>query len=172
MTASRACSGTRALIQRDRDMTLGLAERIKTVLALGPEKGAIEFNGSWHSWAEIGRAMEQLDSVLSAAGLGEGTPVGIILRNRPAHFPALLEVLASRRCVVTVNPFQPAEKLANDIRKLRLQVIIADAQDWTIPELQEVVKEIGCLGIRADAAPMLGVTLVAGGRSAPDTQFH
>ncbi|MES2258483.1 MAG: class I adenylate-forming enzyme family protein [Pseudomonadota bacterium] len=153
-------------------MALGLAERIKTVLALGPDKGAIEFNGTWHSWAEIGRAMQQLDTMLAAAGLGEGTPVGIILRNRPAHFPALLEVLASRRCVVTVNPFQPAEKLANDIRKLRLQVIIADGQDWAIPELQQVAQELGCLTIRTDTSPLLGMTLMAEGSSAPDAQFH
>jgi long-chain acyl-CoA synthetase len=153
-------------------MALGLAERIKTVLTLGPDKGAIEFHGTWHSWAEIDRAMQQLDAILGEAGLQQGTPVGIILRNRPAHFPALLEVLASRRCVVTVNPFQPAEKLAADIRKLRLPVIIADGQDWAIPELQEVAKDIGCLAIRADTDPVLGMMLIAPLGDAAAGNFH
>lgn len=156
-------------------MALGLAERITTVLALDPEKGAIEFNGTWHSWKEIGAAMRQLDAMLADAGLGEGTAVGIILRNRPAHFPALLEVLASRRCVVTINPFQPPQKLAGDIRALHLQVIIADGQDWAIPELQQVMHDTGCLAIRADSAPLLGMSLLSAGRSAGDSgaePFH
>lgn len=153
-------------------MALGLAERIKTVLALGPEKGAIEFKGIWHSWEEIGNAMRQLDEILSAAGLDEGTPVGIVLRNRPAHFPAVLEVLASRRCVVTVNPFQSAEKLANDVRGLRLRVLIADGQDWAIPELQEAAKEVGCLAIQADTVPVLGMKPISPGRSGSQEQFH
>ena len=116
--------------------------------------------------------MQQLDRLLGAAGLGEGTPVGIVLRNRPAHFPALLEILASRRCVVTINPFQPAEKLANDIRKLRLPVVIADDQDWAVPELQEVAKELGCLAIRAENTPLLGMALVADATTALDAVFH
>jgi acyl-CoA synthetase (AMP-forming)/AMP-acid ligase II len=149
-------------------MALGLAERIKTVLALGPDKGALEFNGAWHSWEEIGNAMQQLDDILASAGLGEGTPVGIVLRNRPAHFPALLEVLVSRRCVVTINPFQSAEKLANDVRGLRLRVLIADGQDWTIPELQEVARELGCLAIQADTTPVLGMKLIAPAGAAAD----
>ncbi|WP_169926773.1 class I adenylate-forming enzyme family protein [Massilia putida] len=152
-------------------MSLGLAERITTVLALEPGKGAIEFNGAWHSWEEIRDAMRQLDDLLTSAGLGEGTPIGIILRNRPAHFPALLEVLASGRCVVTINPFQPAEKLANDIRKLRLRAIVADAQDWALPELGQVVRELGSLAIRADSAPTLGMSLLAPGSGTADG-FH
>ncbi|HEX8604839.1 MAG TPA: class I adenylate-forming enzyme family protein [Pseudoduganella sp.] len=153
-------------------MALGLAERIKTVLALGPDKGAIEFNGRWHSWQEIGDAMRGLDALLDAAGLGEGTPVGIVLRNRPAHFPALLEVLASRRCVVTVNPFQSAEKLASDVRGLRLRVLIADAQDWAIAELQAAVAELGCLAIRVDTSPVLGMQVIASGTTSDAGSFH
>lgn len=153
-------------------MALALAERIKTVLALSPAKGAIEFHGTWHSWGEIDHAMQQLDAMLARAGLGEGTAVAIVLRNRPAHFPALLEILASRRCVVTVNPFQPAEKLASDIRNLRVPVVIADGQDWALPELQDVVRELGCIGICAESEPVLGMSLVTAGIGVAGGHFH
>jgi long-chain acyl-CoA synthetase len=153
-------------------MALALAERIKAVLALNPDKGALEFHGTWHSWREIDHAMQQLDTLLLAAGCGEGTAVAIVLRNRPAHVPALLEILASHRCVVTVNPFQPAEKLAGDIRKLRVPVVIADRQDWALPELQDAVRELGCTGICVHADPSLAMSLVSAPADTPPGPFH
>lgn len=140
-------------------MALGLAERIKAVLALDPEQGAIEYHGVWHSWAEIDKAMAAIDSLLQQAGLEEGSPVGVVLRNRAAHFPVLLEILASKRCVVTINPFQPVQKMADDIRALKLPALIADAQDWAMPELLAVAKELGSLSILVESTPTLNAAL-------------
>ena len=93
---------------------MGLSERIREVLAIDPAAQAVEFEGSWHPWRELAAWLEGFDRALAAAGLGQDEAVGILLRNRPAIVGALLAVLATRRCVVSVNPMQGPAKLAED----------------------------------------------------------
>jgi acyl-CoA synthetase (AMP-forming)/AMP-acid ligase II len=57
----------------------------------------------------------------------------VALRNRPEHVAAVLAVLAADRCLTTVNPLQPAERLAADIERADVPVLIADP-DLAIPD--------------------------------------
>jgi long-chain acyl-CoA synthetase len=109
-----------------------LAARIRQVLALDPARGAIEQRGQWLSWAAVSTLMAQLDELLQARAPQPGAAIGMVLRNRPAHVAALLEVLLGGRCVVTINPFQSQDKLAADIAALRCPVLLADAEDWPL----------------------------------------
>ena len=79
-------------------MPTDISERIREVLRIDPAAGAVEFEGAWHSWAELSAILEAADHALSRAGLGPNTPVGVILRNRPSLVGALLAVLGTRRC--------------------------------------------------------------------------
>src|ERR1700754_1543329 len=101
-------------------MSAGLAERIEHVLRLAPHSGALEFQGNWHSWGELAAAMVRRESVLADGGLGEGAAVGVILRNRPGSMAAILQILASRRCVVPINPFQDPGRIARDLMSLKI----------------------------------------------------
>ena len=129
------------------DRRLGLAERIRAVLSIEPSKGAVEQRGRWRSYADLAQLMAQVDAELTARKLGEGAPVGMLLRNRPAHLAALLGVLTTKRCVVTINPFQSPDKVARDIEALRCPVLIADEQDWQIPEIRQAVEACGSAGL-------------------------
>ena len=95
-----------------------LTQRIADVLKLDPVAGAIESEGQWISWGALGEAAHRIGALVS-----ESTQVGILLRNRPAHVAALLGVLLSGGCVVTVNP----ARTKADIDSLQLPLIIADA---------------------------------------------
>jgi acyl-CoA synthetase (AMP-forming)/AMP-acid ligase II len=124
---------------------MNLAERIREVLALDPAAGAVEFEGRWHSWGELASRARALDAALTAAQLGPGTTVGLLLRNTPELIGAVLGVVTSERCVVTLNPHQGDAKLAEDLRALRLPAIAGLAEDWGRPEVRAAAE--GALGL-------------------------
>lgn len=128
----------------------GLAERIREVFSIDPARTAIEQSGREWSWGRIAELMADIEDRLSEAGLEEGAAIGILLRNRPAHVAALLRVLLSARCVVTVNPFQSPSKIAADLASLKCPVYLADEDDWRIDEVRQAVHEGGALMLVLD----------------------
>ena len=62
-----------------------LSERLHAVLALDPAAPAVEFDGAWSTWGELASAADAVDAALRATGLGAGSPVGLMLRNRPGR---------------------------------------------------------------------------------------
>ena len=133
-------------------MQTGLSQRIKDVLALDPSKGAIEFKEQWFTWGQLQTAMNEVDQLLTNAGLEEGEAVAIVLRNRPVHVASLIQTLVSRRCTVPVNPFQSASKISSDLKELKVPVIIADTEDWQKPELVECAESLGAVCIEISCA--------------------
>jgi acyl-CoA synthetase (AMP-forming)/AMP-acid ligase II len=129
-----------------------LRDRIGTVLALDPSADAVEFEGRWHPWRELGAVARALDAALDTAGLGAASPVGLLLRNTPGMIGAMLGTLASQRCIVTLNPHQGDAKLAQDVRELRVPVVVAHPADWARQALLDASREIGALGLELDAA--------------------
>jgi acyl-CoA synthetase (AMP-forming)/AMP-acid ligase II len=103
-----------------------LSRRIGDVLELDPEARAIEYDGSWHTWAQLGELSRQI-----AATVQPGAQVGILLRNTPAHVATLLGVLAAGACVVVINPSRGDERIRGDVAALELPVIIGTADDIT-----------------------------------------
>ena len=79
-------------------MSHPLSRRIDAVLDLDPAARALEFDGTWHTFAEVATLARR---VAALAGRGR---VGIMLRNEPAHVAALLGVLAAGGTVVVINP--------------------------------------------------------------------
>jgi len=126
---------------------MSLTERLIQAMTLEPDGPAVEFENHWYSWKYLQDIVAIIDRELTRAGLGAGTPVGVMVRNRPAHVGALLGVLATRRCIVSINPFVAAEKLARDVRDLRLPALIADEEDWIKPELRAAALDLKLVGI-------------------------
>ncbi|MBV9508820.1 MAG: acyl--CoA ligase [Caulobacteraceae bacterium] len=124
-----------------------IAEQISAVLAIDETKPALLFGDDVYSWGDVRRLAEALKARLAALGLGEGAPVGCLLRNRPPQFAAILGVLTAESCVVTLNPLMPDERLAEDILAMRPPVVVGDADDWARPAVKAAVAKIGAAGV-------------------------
>ncbi|MBI4515752.1 MAG: long-chain fatty acid--CoA ligase [Deltaproteobacteria bacterium] len=141
---------------------MDISERIREVLRIDPAAGAVEFERVWHPWQELSAIIDGLDRELTNAGLGTGAAVGLILRNRPAVVGALLAVLATRRCVVSINPHQGDTKLAGDLRQLRLPAIVACRADWNRPEVVSAAAAAGSLGLTLSEHELPPIAMEAG----------
>src|SRR5262249_15507427 len=76
-----------------------------------------------------------------------GTPVGLVLRERPSGVAGLLALLATGRPAILVTPIQPDAPMCDDVRGLRLAALIADRQDWQRVGLRDAARDAGTLGI-------------------------
>ncbi len=101
-----------------------LRQRIAAVLDLGPDQSAIEYDGQWFTYGQVGALARQVATSVSGRG-----QVGMLLRNRPAHVAAFLGVLLASGSVVVINPSRGDDRTKNDIVALDLPVIIGDADD-------------------------------------------
>ena len=132
-------------------MMLDFHNRIRNTLTIDAEAPAIEYEGRWTSWGELKAIVEGVDGALQRVGAPADAAVGAVLRNTPNHAGLVLSLVASDRCLVTLNPFHPDETLAEDIRKLRPPVIAASEEDWRRPGLREAALEVGAAGIELGA---------------------
>jgi long-chain acyl-CoA synthetase len=124
-----------------------LLRQIQVVWSLDPSAPAIEFERRWLTWGELREAALAIDSTLSDFGIGSGAPVGVFLRNRPGLIAAVLALLISQRCIVSLNAFQPTDAIHEDLRKLKLPAVIADAQDWAGEGTTQLAQDLGCLAL-------------------------
>lgn len=125
---------------------MNLADRILDVFSIDPQAAALEYGGVWRSWAEVAGACAHINGVLGAAGVPRHAPVGVLVRNRPAHVAAYLALIVSGRTIVTLNPMQPVELVAQEIRSLRLMAVLAEADDWG-EEMKAAAREAGSVAV-------------------------
>lgn len=119
---------------------MGLSERIREVLVIAPDAGAIEFEGKWRTWGEHARVVAWMEAQFAAAGLPAGAPIGLVIRNRPSQAAAAIAIVASRRMLVTVNPHQSATAIAEDFESIKATAIVLDRDDWAKPEIAAAAK--------------------------------
>lgn len=114
-----------------------LSQRIASVLDLQPDAHAIEYDGQWLSWGQIGVAARRITTLATPK-----PQIGILLRNRPAHVAALLGVLLSGGTVVTINPSRGDDRTRADIAALRLLVILGESDDLTalVPDTPDTTR--------------------------------
>ncbi|MGE5501160.1 MAG: class I adenylate-forming enzyme family protein [Ignavibacteriales bacterium] len=139
-----------------------LAELVRGVMGVDPAADAMEHHQRWWTWADLERVGARVDEALSAAGLGAGVRVGGLLRNRPEIAATIIGLVTTDRCVVTLNPTLPDERLAGDITSLRPPAVIGVAEDWARPAILAAAKSIGCLGLELTGDPTDPIRLVAG----------
>lgn len=121
-----------------------LGKLLRAIIAVAPDAQAIEFDGLWWRWAEVRAIVDGIDDVLTALEMSSGTRVGVFLRNRPRALAALIGVLATDRCLVTINPTMPDDKLLADLAQLALPVVIAEARDLERAGMIEHFDRSGC----------------------------
>ena len=110
-------------------MSSGIAARIRAVLEIDPDAPAIEFDGHWYTWGDLARAADDVDTALDALRAGAGTPIGVLLANRPAAVGVLLGVLRADACAVTLNPHLGVERVAHDLDALDVALVAGAAVD-------------------------------------------
>lgn len=108
-----------------------LATALLASLPAWPDDAGLRWRGAWMPRRRIRDLAMSVDAQLSAAGVEKDHAVGLVLRNRPAGFAALVSLVASGRTVSLISPFQSAEKVATDVGALRLAGIVASADDWS-----------------------------------------
>jgi len=124
---------------------VSLSSIVREVLTIDPAAPALEFEHKWHSWGEISGIIDTLETLLEENGIGPGARIGGILRNTPQIAAVIIGTIITDRCVVTLNPSLPDQKLANDITTLKTPVIVAESADWARPEILEAAKQSGAL---------------------------
>jgi acyl-CoA synthetase (AMP-forming)/AMP-acid ligase II len=129
---------------------MNLSERIREVLSIDPAAEAIEFEGRWYRWADLARWVSGLEETCTTSRVGPGAAVGVLLRNRPSIVGALLGVLATNRCLISLNPLQGSAKLADELRALRLPLLVAHREDWARAELEATAREVGAVALEVD----------------------
>jgi acyl-coenzyme A synthetase/AMP-(fatty) acid ligase len=139
-----------------------LSDQIHGVLKLDPSAPAIEFGKQWTSWGELDAIMQEVGRLLDEAGLPSGTRVGVMMRNHVLTAAVLLEIVASDRCIITLNANLPDDRLATDIAAQQVPVIVGLARDWSREAISAVARENGCLGIMLGGASGKAVELVEG----------
>jgi acyl-coenzyme A synthetase/AMP-(fatty) acid ligase len=117
------------------------------VFAIDPSANAIDCDGTWWRWGDLARIKEALEAILEEEGLGAGVRLGMLLRNKPAHVAALASIMSSARCVVTLNPVIPDDKLAQEIAALALPAIVASGDDWARPAVRKAAADACVVGI-------------------------
>ncbi len=123
-----------------------LSTRIAEIVAIDPGAPALEFEGRWYRWGELGATVEAIAAQVGAPG----DQVGIVLRNRPAHVGALLGVLRAGGCAVAINPSRGVERTRDDIAGLGLAGLVgtADDLDELVPAssgaTRVAIDELGC----------------------------
>lgn len=138
-----------------------MTEKLRAIMALDPERTEIDFEATGYSWRQIADAVRAIEGALDVMGLPENARVGVMLRNRPGHIAAIVAVLSTDRCLVTLNPILPDEKLFADVEGLGLPAIIADATDLARPGLTDVLGRAGS-GVIEIGPRLEGVRIVQG----------
>ena len=136
-----------------------LTGKLRAIMALDPARTEIDFEGREFSWSELAGVVGRIEALLDAAGLPADARVGVMLRNRPGHIAAILAVLATDRCLVTLNPILPDAKLFADIEGLGLPLVIADESDVARPGMAACFARAGsaviAIGERLEGARTL-----------------
>jgi acyl-CoA synthetase (AMP-forming)/AMP-acid ligase II len=101
-----------------------LAERLRAVLTLDPSAPAVEFDGRWWSWGELGEIADRVGRAVAQ----RGAPIGVLLRNTPYHVGAVLGVLIADGCLVTINPGL-GDRTRADLAELDLALLAGTAED-------------------------------------------
>lgn len=131
---------------------ISLADRIDEVVRLDGAAPAIQFQGAWRNWSYLSGAVDAIDARLAGMGVARDSAVGVVMRNRPEVVRAIVAVLATRRCVVTLSSVIPRAALCEEIRKMSLSAVIASTVDWD-DDLRRAVRDAGgaALAVSDDA---------------------
>lgn len=120
-----------------------LGEHLRTLAAIEPDAPLLDVDGTWRPWSTLTTWMHQIGVALDDAGLPDDAAVGVVLRNGPESVGALAAVLGSGRCVVTLNPARPDERLAEEVEDLALGAVVLGGPDQERATVRDAARSHG-----------------------------
>jgi acyl-CoA synthetase (AMP-forming)/AMP-acid ligase II len=111
---------------------------------------AIQFEGRWLTWGDVGNLADRLDAILDEQGTDGDAVVAVVMRQRPALLAAELSALRAGRTAFLMSALQADRALAADIFATRPAVVVAHPRDWERAGFAAAVVEGGALGIEVD----------------------
>jgi long-chain acyl-CoA synthetase len=148
-----------------------MTKKLRAIMALDPARTEIDFEGVEYSWAQLAETVCGIEDALAALTLPEDCRVGVMLRNRPGHIAAIIAVLSTDRCLVSLNPILPDEKLFADLEGLNLPVVIADTTDLARAGVKDALVRAGSaiieIGPRLDGVKFVRATVKAALKLSP-----
>src|ERR1700759_3960861 len=111
-----------------------IQERLAGLLAqAAPATVAVVHGETAWPWGQLSTLSQKLNELLSAVALGADTRVGVVLENRPQFAAVAASLLATSRCLTTLSPLQPPERLCADIDASELPVVVASPATLGLP---------------------------------------
>jgi acyl-CoA synthetase (AMP-forming)/AMP-acid ligase II len=128
---------------------MDISQRIADVMAIDESAPALYRKGTWWTWGDCQRFGDNLEhSFADRLPLVPGTPIAVVMRNRPQHVATILHILKRRYCLVPISSIQSPERIAEDLRGQRPPIILADAEDWANPVLVDAARDCGALAMQ------------------------
>ncbi|MFL6081603.1 MAG: class I adenylate-forming enzyme family protein [Mycobacterium sp.] len=151
-------------------MPESFTETFAAGLASYGDQPCIEFEGRWYSGDDITGYADAIAARLHDAGVPDGAPVGLVVRNRLPHAAAIIGFIAAGRPVSMIYSFQSPESIGRDIEKLELSAIVADRDDWTDATIM-AAKRAGSAGVAISSTKPL-VAAVEGLQHKDPSRHH
>lgn len=163
---------------------MGLRSQIEALLAAAPPSSSVVgLDEEWWTWGQIAEVVTRVEALCAGLGLEEGARVGVLLQNRPEFVGLVLGILRSGHCITTLNPMQPATRLATDIAKNAPPVVLGSRDVVDDPEVRAAVEAHGvavviepdgqlrsgpAVGVgEADCAPGTAIEMLTSGTTGP-----
>lgn len=141
-----------------------IQERFRRIIEIDPSANAIEFEGKRYTWGDLGVIAREVERILDEAGIAPFTPIAWIARNHPAMVGAAIGIISSGRMLAPVSPHQPMERIARELRGLRMCVVLGIPRDWT-PEITGAVKDTDAIGLELHIGGEQPVKYIPGAES-------
>lgn len=126
-----------------------LDELAAEALARPAARPVIEFEKRWVSWGELRRVAERLGELVDASGAPPSAKIALVARNRPSAIAALLGLIAKRRPVRMIYPFQSATAIAHEIERVNPAVVVAATEDYS-QTIFDVLRSKGIAAVALD----------------------
>lgn len=133
---------------------MGISERAARLLHETPDDAeAVEHDRTWWSWGRVRGCARAVGEALRAAGAGPGARVGLILENRPEHVATLAALLAGGWPAVVLNPLQPGARLAADLGRAEVSVVVGGPEQLTAAGVRDM--RVGAVELGRDGSVRL-----------------
>lgn len=127
-----------------------LSSTFAGVLDLDGAADLIEFNDEWHKRGDFRDVVISITKLLEELGLGRDDRIGVLKRNHPDSFAAVVATICLDAVIVSINSMLPDEKLNKDLETLAAPVVIGLREDFEREGVLETLKAAGSAVIELD----------------------
>ncbi len=114
------------------DIEQPIGQRFEKMVALYPDRLAIQSDTSAFSYAELNGRANQIGRTILAMDAMDRSPIGLLLEKNPLGYAAILGILKTGRPFVILNPALPKERLDYLWDTSQAGLIVTDGEHSTL----------------------------------------